>query len=381
MADFDYVLVGGGLQNALIALALCASRPGARIALVERAPALGGNHTWCFHAGDIGPELDPVVRPLVVREWDGYDVEFPELSRSLSEPYAAVTSDRLAAVVGARMQQSPGCRVLLGSEVSEVASDHVLLASGERISGEVVIDARGPAGFRSQGAIAYQKFLGLELELERDAPRSRPLLMDARVPQRDGFRFFYLLPLEPRRVLVEETFFSDDPELDPNALCASTLAYAERAGLIVRRIARQERGVLPLPSLPDAPVPSAPLRAGYLGGWFHPTTGYSFPVAARLARLIASSPPDALFGQPLERLWAQHLRQLRFACFLNRLLFEACAPEHRVNVLERFYRLPPTTIRRFYSLSTTATDRARIVCGRPPRGVSIGAAVTRGVFS
>ncbi len=59
--DVDYALVGGGLQNGLLALALRAARPAARLALVERGATLGGNHTWCFHAGDL-----PAARSVCV---------------------------------------------------------------------------------------------------------------------------------------------------------------------------------------------------------------------------------------------------------------------------------------------------------------------------
>jgi len=51
--DVDYLLVGGGLQSALIALALLQREPTPSIAVVEREPLLGGNHTWCFHAADV----------------------------------------------------------------------------------------------------------------------------------------------------------------------------------------------------------------------------------------------------------------------------------------------------------------------------------------
>jgi lycopene beta-cyclase len=47
----------------------------------------------------------------------------------------------------------------------------------------------------------------------------------------------------------------------------------------------------------------------------------------------------------------------------------------RRNVLERFYRLPEGTIRRFYAMALTRADRVRLVCGRPPRGFSVLAAL------
>jgi lycopene beta-cyclase len=112
------------------------------------------------------------------------------------------------------------------------------------------------------------------------------------------------------------------------------------------------------------------LHGGYQGGWFHPTTGYSFPLAVRLAATIASTPIDAL-GEQVSALAAREAQQQRYAALLNRMLFQGFAPEQRYHVLERFYRLPAATVRRFYALTLTAGDRARILCGRPPQGLSL----------
>ncbi|TNE49754.1 MAG: lycopene cyclase family protein, partial [Sphingomonadales bacterium] len=41
-------------------------------------------------------------------------------------------------------------------------------------------------------------------------------------------------------------------------------------------------------------------------------------------------------------------------------------PEQRVEIFERFYRLPEGLIERFYSGRSGMTDKARILIGRPP---------------
>jgi lycopene beta-cyclase len=76
-------------------------------------------------------------------------------------------------------------------------------------------------------------------------------------------------------------------------------------------------------------------------------------------------------------LLRQQRSQLRYCLLLNRLFFDAFAPEERRNVIERFYRLPPEAVRRFYAMTLTRTDRARILCGRPPRGFSLTRALSR----
>lgn len=377
------VLVGGGLQNGLIALAALRAQPRLRVCLVEREPAIGGNHTWCFHAGDIPPALAGVVASITTHRWDGYDVRFPDRARGIDEPYAGTCSPALAEAVRDEFARASGrAELRCGVAARTVGPTHVELDTGEALTAELVVDARGPEVYDDEGAAAgarpptagYQKFVGVELELARPHELARPLLMDATVPQRGGFRFFYVLPLARDLVLVEDTTLSRDPELEVERGVRDCLAFAAARDLRIERVVRTERGVLAMPwtSRGVAP-PSAPLRAGYQGGWFHPATGYSFPVAARLAAFIARRPPAAVIGPELRALWRRHMRQLRFAHRLNWLLFHWFAERDAWRVFARFYRLPVASIRRFYALETNAADRARILLGRPPRGLSLRA--------
>jgi lycopene beta-cyclase len=375
MEQFDYVLVGGGLQNGLIALALLQARPGVRVALVERGSRLGGNHTWCFHDGDLSERMVPVVEPLIRHRWAGYQVRFPNLERRLDAAYAAITSERLHRVVSDRVRAAPGSALLLDTEAAAVEPDQVTVAGGRVLSAPVIIDARGPAPGDAPASSGYQTFLGREVRLHRPHGLAEPVLMDATVEQVGGFRFMYVLPLAPDRLLVEDTSFADTPALDRAGLRTAIARYCEAAGWTVAEVVREEAGVLPLTLEGDVELQGAgPLVAGYRGGWFHPVTGYSFPIAARLAAHVADTEPAALFGPGLERLAVAHRRQLRFCYRLNRMLFRWFAPDRRWNVLERFYRLPAPTIRRFYALELTAGDRFRILCGRPPSGLSLRAA-------
>jgi lycopene beta-cyclase len=372
-AAFDYVLVGGGLQNALLALALRARRPAARVALVEREATLGGNHTWSFHVGDVPETAREWVDPLVTRRWPAYDVRFPGLERTLQHAYATIPSDRVDAVVRERLAGAPGCEVIAGEAAVAVSARTVRLEGGRTLEGTLVVDARGPGRRPTSGGAGFQKFVGLELRLERTAAPTRPVVMDATVPQSDGFRFVYVLPLAEDRVLVEDTYFSDDDLLDREALRERALAYARENGLAPFSVVREEQGVLPLPWTGPLPRPEgSPLVAGFAGGFFHPVTGYSFPVAVRLASLLASLPAERAFGPELEAFARRHRAQARFAHLLNWLMFQAYPPPSRWRVLERFYReMPEDTIRRFYALDTTVKDRARLLLGRPPRGFSL----------
>ncbi len=369
--ELELLLVGGGLQAGLIALAVLARRPEARLAVVEAGPSLGGNHTWCLHRAHVPESARTWVEPLFAHHWNGYEVRFPRLSRTFDVPYAAITSARLAAVVGDAIAGADGASCHLGRRAERTAEHEVELDDGSRLEARVVIDARGPTLEGIAGNSGFQKFLGLEVEFERPHRVERPILMDATVPQRDGFRFFYVLPFSPRRLLVEVTYFSRTADLDRVAARADVLEYAARLGPI-GQVPREETGILSMPwkSVPVDPGRS-PLAAGYRGGWFHPGTGYSLPIALRLACYLGERAPGDVFGPDLTRMYRAQRRQARFAERLNGLLFRCFAPEDMRNVFERFYGLPEALIQRFFALSTTWADRVRIVGGRPPRGFSV----------
>ena len=71
----------------------------------------------------------------------------------------------------------------------------------------------------------------------------------------DGFRFVYLLPFDERRLLIEDTYYSDTPGLDAGTVRARLSAYAAAQGWRIAHVEREESGVQT--SSPSTSVPSA----------------------------------------------------------------------------------------------------------------------------
>ena len=360
---YDYVIAGGGLQAGLLVLALRHRQPSATVAVVERADRLGGNHTWSFHEADVPAGAWPVVEPLVGASWPAYRVRFPGHSRVVRTAYHSILCDHFDAVV--RSALADGRHALrLGVEAVAVTASEVTLATGEVLAGRCVIDARGAEP--TTEACGWQTFLGLEVELPTPWPDALPTVMDATAPQDDGYRFVYVLPLGPKRLLVEETYFADTPALNAGRLRQRVADYLAAAGVARWRVVREESGALPMPWSGDAPASGAPLRAGGAGGWFHPATGYTFPAALRLAVAVAGVAPEQA-SAAAAALAARLTWRLRFARVLNRLLFRAVRPADRWRLFRRLYRtLPDATLARFYALEFTAADAARVLVGWPP---------------
>jgi lycopene beta-cyclase len=373
--EYDYILVGGGLQTGLLVLALQQHRPDAKLLIIERDLELGGNHTWSFHRDDLSPRMWHCVAPLVEHQWPAYQVRIRGFRRRVSLGYASISSRRFAEVIRARIDAWPGSTLLTGTTVTQVHSDHVVTDAGNRLGAAVVIDNRGPdAAMRKQFVGGYQKFWGFEIELDADWPLEDPVVMDDAADQFDGFRFFYTLPFTKRRVLVEDTRFSNESSLDRDECWRVTRRYLDRLGVGQVSIVREESGVLPMPigGQQAAHVhleSSQPIAGGYAGGWFHPATGYSFPMAARFAQVVAETAPGNL-RETLAKIANANRWRNRYGRLLNRLLFELVGPTTRYQIFRRFYRvLSEPSIARFYANRFWLRDAVRIVVGVPPRGL------------
>lgn len=365
--DYDLILVGGGLANGLIAWRLAELRPALRLLLLERGPVLGGNHTWSFHQHDLTAQQHAWLAPLVSHRWPGYQVRFPERQRILHGGYASIAS----AHFDARLRTRLVGRVQLGDEVRSLSPQRVELADGGSLSARAVIDGRGPRP-SPHLALGYQKFLGREVRLTAPHGLDLPVLMDAGVAQREGYRFVYLLPFGPDRLLIEDTYYADGETLAPAALRTQIDDYAAQHGWRIQAVLREEQGVLPIILSGDLEGFCREMGAqpcsGLAAGLFHATTGYSLPHAVRLAERIAALPRlDAVsLAAEIQATLRAEWRRQGFFRLLNRMLFLAGAPEDRWRVMQRFYGLPEGLIRRFYAGRLHAGDKLRILTGKPP---------------
>lgn len=369
---FDVIIVGGGLSGGLLAYRLFQKKPNLKIIVLEKSQNWGGVHTWSFHESDITFEQHQWLKPLVSRSWPHYEVIFPNYRRQLSKaPYYSIRSEDFDRKLKAELGS-----ILKTGEVVESSQYSVRLKSGETLDAHCVIDARG---FSAKSfKCAYQKFVGLDVKTKNPHGITHPFLMDATVDQNQGYRFIYLLPWDSHSLLIEDTYYSDNSELDESALRKNILAYAQEKGWEIESIQRSEVGCLPIPlskARQDLNLPTIGVR----GGLFHFTTGYSLPDAVRVADGISAltqlSPLNITTF--LKSYLVEKSRSDGFYLLLNRMLFGAATPSKRIKVMNRFYQLPDPVIHHFYSGQLTWKDKARILSGKPPVNIfkAIGAAV------
>lgn len=366
MPRYDLILVGAGLANGLIALRLRQQRPSLRILLIDAESQPGAHHTWSFHADDLTEAQHRWIAPLVVHHWPGYEVRFPQRQRHLNSGYFCVTAERFAQV----MRDHFAADLLLNTRVATLDSHSVTLEDGRVVEADAVIDGRG---YQPDGALrmGFQSFVGQEWQLGAPHGLTAPIIMDATVDQQAGYRFVYSLPFSADTLLIEDTHYIDHATLDGERARQNIRDYAAQQGWQLARLLREEQGALPITLTGDVDafwqkrdLPCSGLRAGL----FHPTTGYSLPLAVALADRLAEMPAmtSASLNTTIRQVASQAWQQQRFFRMLNRMLFLAGPAGQRWQVMQRFYGLPEGLIARFYAGKLTLPDRLRILSGKPP---------------
>ena len=368
----DYVLVGGGLQAGLLALAIKHHQPQSQIIILEKETVSSGKQTWSCHQTDIPENCRSWFAQIPRKTWPSYLVRMNDFQRNVGIGYQSIRSaDFNTFLQHLSNDQSNGLSFKRGVEVTELGRRGVELHDGSSFRSKCTIDCRGPLPVDRYQGLGYQKFFGWEVELDTSWVPELPVIMDVNTDQEDGFRFFYALPFTKNRILLQDTRFSDNADVDMVDGATRLREYLHRQGHSSFTVVREEHGCLPMPFATRSIKSSPPcLAAGYRGSWFHAATGYSLPLAVQYADAVARVAPEQA-ENAVARLWQFHRGRAKFARLLNRMLFRLLTPASRHQVFQHFYKsLPESTISRFYAHMFSQLDRVRLFLRVPPTGLT-----------
>lgn len=377
----DVAIVGGGLAGGLIALALHRAHPQLKFLLMEAGQTLGGDHRWSWFDSDLFAEGQALLSPFKRIHWDdGYEVAFPQYRRRLQTGYRSMSSTDFDAKL---RDVLPNSSLRLGCKVSDLDAGGVTVEGGERIAARAVIDCRNIATSRHLRG-GWQIFTGRHFKYDEPHGITQPMIMDASVTQlapsgnASAYRFMYVLPLAEDELFFEDTYYDEARALDEELLSRRIDQYAYDMGFGDGTEIDRERGILPVITggnfsayLDQIRIPGV-ATAGARGGFSHPLTSYTMPIAVENALAIAEHAhldgPE--LAKYVEARAQKHWRKTGIYRALGRMLFKATEPERRVNIFQKFYRLPEDLIERFYACHTTLPDQVRILSGKPPVSIS-----------
>jgi len=368
--DADVLIVGAGCAGLSLAVHLLdAGASDLEIVLLDRREAHVRDRTWCYWSGPDHP-----FQAAVSHSWHRWKVVTPAgaVERgSRSVAYQCIPADAFYDLALSRIEASPNVRLARGVTVERLrAFDGGVAAvtSDGEFTALQAFDSRPPEpGPIPASEIHWlQHFVGLEVET--DDPVFDPsvaTLMDFRVMDGPDIRFMYVLPLDERTALVEDTFFGGEPRPESEYLESIALYLEEHFGVGSWTERHRERGAIPMSTVPPAPptcqrVTSIGVRAGLA----RPATGYAFLAIQRHSRRLAVYASRAGIDRPMPR----GRPYPRVTAFLDRVFLAylerdpAAAPEMFRTM---FDGVAPESMARFMFDGGTASDRVAVMRSLP----------------
>ena len=282
MAEFDYIIVGGGASGLQLADAL-GSDPyfsNKRIALFERQTQKSNDRTWCFWEPGAG-KFDA----LLTKSWDHIRFRGPDFERKLAlDPYRykMLRGEDFYREYHKRIAQHPNIEVRYEEVRSIETGDskaRVITVSREYTAGKVFSSVcfEPIEELMKPFPVLQQHFIGWFVRCKEPVfDPETPTFMDFSIPQKGNTRFMYVLPESPTEALVEYTLFSESL-LETHQYEAALKAYMEKdLGNPSYEIMEKERGSIPM-TVNDFTAADRPnlVHIGIAGGWAKASTGYT----------------------------------------------------------------------------------------------------------
>jgi lycopene beta-cyclase len=277
MKKYDIVIIGGGAAGLNCAMELANTR--FSVCLVEKEIKNSNDRTWCFWEKGKG-KFDHIL----FNAWDKInfyaETEMEKLTLD-GYSYKMIRSSDFYTYAHDIINQTNNIDRVKGKveSIEETKESITVTCDSELIEGELLLNS---VIFKKPNLDKYnhliQHFGGWFIETEEDVFDDETCtFMDFRIDQEQDTRFFYVLPYDKRRALVEIAVFSNDV-LDMKAYDVTIQNYLDtyiKPGNF--KIEEKEIGQIPMTDYPfHKENTERHIRIGTAGGWVKSSSGYAF---------------------------------------------------------------------------------------------------------
>ena len=282
MHQYDYIITGCGASGLMMAYRMANDTffDDKLILLIDKERKSTNDRTWCYWEKGTGEWDD-----LLTKEWE--EITFNSKKYSDQIPIAPYTYKMIRSakfyeylwkVIDAKSNFTFVEDEVLN--ISHKSKDASILTKKTEYHGKKVINSfLFNKAYKQQlkYPVLQQHFLGWFIETEEDVFNdSSATFMDFTVAQNRNTRFMYVLPMTPKKALVEYTLFSKNLLLEKEYEEEIEI-YLKRKGIQKYKILEKEQGVIPMTSYKFWKYNSKHvIYIGTAGGWSKPSTGYTF---------------------------------------------------------------------------------------------------------
>ena len=262
MKEFDYVINGGGCAGLSLAYELEINNrlKEKTLAIIETRKDYKRDKTWSFWK-----VFEHNFEDCVIKTWNNFTINTSERSHELRNkdyPYQSIDSEKFYRKINSKLSANPN--VIFFKNLSEINSENSLIFNSVF---EGVLDK----------SMLWQHFQGIEIETSKDIFDDEIMnLMDFNCDQKNDVHFFYTLPFNKNRALIETTWLSN---LEDQSLMDYDLQLENyiknNLGIKNYKINYMEKGAIPL-FYPSFKNDDKSINIGSAGGMTRLSTGYTF---------------------------------------------------------------------------------------------------------
>ena len=262
MKEFDYVIIGGGCAGLSLAyeLEIHHKLKNKTLAIIETREEYKRDKTWSFWK-----VFDHNFDDCVIKSWNNFTINTPDSSQELKNkkfPYQSIDSGKFYKKINAKL--SSNSNISFFKNLSEINSKNSLIFNS--VNNEEIDESE-----------LWQHFQGIEIETSKNIFDDEIMnLMDFNCDQRNDVHFFYTLPFNKNRALIETTWLSN---LEDKSLMDYDLQLENyiknNLGIKSYKIKFTEKGAIPL-FYPAFKNSEKKVNIGSAGGMTRLSTGYTF---------------------------------------------------------------------------------------------------------
>ena len=260
MKEFDYVILGAGCAGLSLAYELEVHKKleDKRLAIVEPRAEYKRDKTWSFWK--VTPHN---FEDCIIKSWKEFSIKTPSLSKVIkcdNFPYQSIDSGLFYKKINSKLAKNKNIEFF--KNINDLNINNAFIFNSV-------------SSFEDNRSNLWQHFHGIEIETSENFFNDNTLnLMDFDCDQRNNVHFFYVLPFNKNKAMIETTWLSKENK-SLKDYESQIKNYISRLGLKDYKINFKEEGAIPL-FHPANEKGGNKINIGTAGGMTRLSTGYTF---------------------------------------------------------------------------------------------------------
>jgi lycopene beta-cyclase len=345
MKEFDYVIIGGGCAGLSLAyeLEIHNKLSNKTMAIIEPREKYKRDKTWSFWK-----TFDHNFNDCVIKNWNNFSINTASNSHELRSeefPYQSIDSGKFYNKINSKLSKN--------KNISFFKNQNEINLENSIVFNSVFED-------ETDKSKLWQHFQGVEIETPSNIFDDEILnLMDFNCDQKNNVHFFYTLPFNKNRALIETTWLSN---LENQSLMDYDYQLENyiknNLGIKNYKIKFTEKGAIPL-FRTLFKNGKTKINIGSAGGMTRLSTGYTFLNIQEHSRYIRHN---------IEKIKKTKIFTLGNKYeFLDNVFLRVLEknPEKMSNIFFNMFQAPPNTVIKFLSNKSNVLQDLNIISKMP----------------